>query len=53
MQEKPDATTVTDEDGRYFLPLASGTYTLVMNGTKEVPGVVVEVGVKKRVDVEV
>ncbi len=51
VKEKPDATTVTDEDGRYFLPLASGVYTLVVNGTKEVPGVVVEVGVRKRVDV--
>ncbi len=53
VKEKPDATTVTDADGRYFLPLASGTYTLVVNGTKEVPGVVVEVGVRKRVDVEI
>lgn len=53
VKEKPDATAVTDEDGRYFLPLASGTYTLVVDGAKEVPGVVVEVGVKKRVDVVV
>ena len=53
VQEKPDAKAVTDADGRYFIALASGTYTLVVNGAKEVPGVVVEVGVKRRVDVEV
>ncbi|MBC7447155.1 MAG: carboxypeptidase regulatory-like domain-containing protein [Hymenobacteraceae bacterium] len=53
VKEKPDVLAVTDEDGRYFIALASGTYTVVVNGKKEVPGVVVEVGVKKRVDVEV
>ncbi len=53
VKEKPEAKAVTDADGRYFIALASGTYTLVVNGAKEVPGVVVEVGVKKRVDVEV
>ena len=49
----PRATTAADEDGRYLLVLASGTYTLVVNGTKEMPEVVVEVSVKKRVDVKV
>ena len=49
VKEKPEVSAVTDEDGRYFLPLASGTYTLVVNGGKEIGGV----GVKKRVDVEV
>ena len=50
VKEKPGATTTTDGDGRYFLALASGTYTVVV-GEKEISGVVVEVGVKKRVDV--
>lgn len=49
------ATAVTDEDGRYFIPLASGTYTVVVSGEgfdeKTLADVVVEVGVKKRVDV--
>ena len=47
------ASAVTDADGRYFIGLASGTYTVVVNGVKEIAGVVVEVGVKKRVDVVV
>ncbi len=51
------ATAVTDEDGRYFIPLASGTYTVVVSGEgfaeKTLSDVVVEVGVKKRVDVGV
>jgi hypothetical protein len=50
VKEKPDAKTVTDADGRYFIALPSGVYTLVV-GEKEISGVVVEVGVKKRVDV--
>ena len=47
------ASAVTDADGRYFIGLASGTYTVVVTGVKESAGVVVDVGVKKRVDVGV
>lgn len=46
------ATAVTDADGRYFIGLPAGTYTVAV-GQKEISGVVVSVGVKKRVDVEV
>ncbi len=41
------ASAVTDADGRYYITLESGTYTVVVNGVQELAGV----GVKKRVDV--
>lgn len=49
-----DDFAVSDEDGRYLLPLPAGTYTLSISGAglkrQELPGVVIEPGVKKRVD---
>ena len=48
---------MTDADGRYFIPLASGTYKLTISGKgfaeQTVADVEVAVGVKKRVNVEV
>jgi Carboxypeptidase regulatory-like domain len=50
-----DATAVTDVDGRYFLPLASGIYTVVVRGEgfkeQTLTAVEVAVGVKKRMDI--
>jgi hypothetical protein len=52
-----DDFAVSDEDGRYLLPLPAGTYTLTFSGAgisrQELPGVVIEAGVKKRVDATV
>ncbi len=49
-----DEFAVSDEDGRFVLPLSAGTYTLVLSGAgyarQELPGVQIEAGVKKRVD---
>lgn len=49
-----DAAATTDDDGRYALAVPAGTYTLRFSGegfaTKEVAGVEVQAGVKKRVD---
>lgn len=49
-----EAAAVTDEDGRYALAVPAGTYTLRFSGdgyaAKEVAGVEVQPGVKKRVD---
>ena len=51
---KPDAVAVTDEDGRYALAVPMGTYTVQLSGAGyrplEVANVVVEAGVKKRMD---
>ncbi|MBC8084759.1 MAG: carboxypeptidase regulatory-like domain-containing protein, partial [Hymenobacter sp.] len=49
-----ESFAVSDADGRYALNLAAGTYTLVLSGEgytrRELPGVVVEAGVRKRLD---
>ncbi|RAK68183.1 carboxypeptidase-like regulatory domain-containing protein [Hymenobacter edaphi] len=52
-----DDFAVSDEDGRFLLPLPAGTYSLTLSGAgitrQELPGVVIEPGVKKRVDATV
>lgn len=52
-----DDFAVSDEDGRYLLPLPAGTYSLSISGAglkrQELPGVVIEPGVKKRLDATV
>ena len=49
-----DAVTTTDEDGRYALPVAAGTYVVSLSGAGykplDVANVEVQAGVKKRVD---
>ncbi len=49
-----DATTVTDEDGRFALAVPAGTYVVSLSGAGfkplDIANVVVEPGVKKRVD---
>ncbi|MBC7446835.1 MAG: carboxypeptidase regulatory-like domain-containing protein [Hymenobacteraceae bacterium] len=50
----PDATTVTDEDGRFALAVPAGTYVVELRGAGfkplDIASVVVSAGVKKRVD---
>ena len=49
-----DAVTTTDEDGRYALPVAAGTYVVGLSGAGykplDIEGVEVTAGVKTRVD---